>query len=65
MSMEAVLSTQIRGLDEPKRGKVREVYDLGDDLLIVATDRISAFDVIMANAAELADDDDGVLGNTP
>src|SRR5690349_18272012 len=32
-----------------RRGKVREVYDLGDSLLIVATDRISAFDVIMAN----------------
>jgi phosphoribosylaminoimidazole-succinocarboxamide synthase len=30
-------------------GKVREVYDLGDEVLIVATDRISAFDVIMAN----------------
>jgi phosphoribosylaminoimidazole-succinocarboxamide synthase len=30
-----------------KRGKVRDVYDLGDELLIVATDRISAFDVIM------------------
>ncbi|MHC4239987.1 MAG: phosphoribosylaminoimidazolesuccinocarboxamide synthase [Planctomycetota bacterium] len=31
------------------RGKVRDIYDLGDKLLIVATDRISAFDVIMAN----------------
>jgi len=31
------------------RGKVRDVYDLGDRLLIVATDRISAFDVVMAN----------------
>jgi phosphoribosylaminoimidazole-succinocarboxamide synthase len=30
-----------------KRGKVRDLYDLGDELLIVATDRISAFDVIM------------------
>ena len=30
-----------------KRGKVRDVYDLGDELLIVATDRISAYDVIM------------------
>ncbi|MCH8979668.1 MAG: phosphoribosylaminoimidazolesuccinocarboxamide synthase, partial [Armatimonadetes bacterium] len=47
--MRAVLQTRIRGLPEPKRGKVREVYDLGDDLLIVSTDRISAFDVIMAN----------------
>ncbi|MCP4711639.1 MAG: phosphoribosylaminoimidazolesuccinocarboxamide synthase [Planctomycetes bacterium] len=33
----------------PKRGKVRDIYDLGDKLLIVTTDRISAFDVIMAN----------------
>ncbi len=32
-----------------RRGKVREVYELGDDLLIIATDRISAFDVVMAN----------------
>jgi phosphoribosylaminoimidazole-succinocarboxamide synthase len=32
-----------------RRGKVRDVYDLGDKLLIVATDRISAFDVIMPN----------------
>jgi phosphoribosylaminoimidazole-succinocarboxamide synthase len=32
-----------------RRGKVRDVYDLGDNLLIVATDRISAYDVIMPN----------------
>ena len=32
-----------------RRGKVRDVYDLGETLLIVATDRISAFDVIMPN----------------
>lgn len=32
-----------------RQGKVRNVYDLGDKLLFVATDRISAFDVIMAN----------------
>ncbi|MFH1371451.1 MAG: phosphoribosylaminoimidazolesuccinocarboxamide synthase [Planctomycetota bacterium] len=47
--MEAVLQTKI-GSVEPKRGKVRDIYDLGDRLLIVATDRISAFDVVMANA---------------
>lgn len=46
--MEAVLKTKITSA-EPKRGKVRDIYDLGDQLLIVATDRISAFDVIMAN----------------
>lgn len=44
----AVLRTEISG-QAPKRGKVRDIYDLGDKLLIVTTDRISAFDVIMAN----------------
>jgi phosphoribosylaminoimidazole-succinocarboxamide synthase len=33
-----------------KRGKVRDVYDLGDRLLIVSTDRISAFDIVLQNA---------------
>jgi phosphoribosylaminoimidazole-succinocarboxamide synthase len=33
-----------------KKGKVRDVYDLGDRLLIVSTDRISAFDVVLRNA---------------
>jgi phosphoribosylaminoimidazole-succinocarboxamide synthase len=46
--METVLQTNIAGL-EPIRGKVRDIYDLGDKLLIVATDRISAFDVVMTN----------------
>lgn len=41
-----ILETQIAGV-APKRGKVRDIYDLGDNLLIVATDRLSAFDVIM------------------
>jgi phosphoribosylaminoimidazole-succinocarboxamide synthase len=45
---EVVLQTNIAGW-EPKRGKVRDIYDLGDKLLIVATDRLSAFDVVMAN----------------
>jgi len=31
-----------------RRGKVRDVYDLGDRLLIVATDRVSAFDVVLS-----------------
>lgn len=47
--MTALLGTNLPTLGSPKVGKVREVYDLGDELLIVATDRISAFDVIMAN----------------
>jgi len=44
-----VLRTQIPGVPAPKRGKVRDIYDLGDKLLIVVTDRISAFDVILPN----------------
>lgn len=47
-AMETISKTNIAGT-EPSRGKVRDIYDLGDKLLIVATDRISAFDVIMAN----------------
>ena len=46
--MGTVLQTNIAGM-EPSRGKVRDIYDLGEALLIVATDRISAFDVVMAN----------------
>ncbi len=45
----ALLSSSIEGLPPPARGKVRDVYDLGDSLLFVATDRLSAFDVIMPN----------------
>ena len=48
--MPALLNTSLPGLPQPRaHGKVREIYDLGPDLLIVTTDRISAFDVIMAN----------------
>jgi phosphoribosylaminoimidazole-succinocarboxamide synthase len=47
--MAAVLRTELP--DYPvKRGKVRDVYDLGDRLALVATDRISAFDWVMPNA---------------
>lgn len=42
----ALLECLIPGL-ESKSGKVRDVYDLGDKLLMVVTDRISAFDVIL------------------
>ncbi|MHC4195512.1 MAG: phosphoribosylaminoimidazolesuccinocarboxamide synthase, partial [Planctomycetota bacterium] len=45
---DVILKTEIDGA-VPRRGKVRDIYDLGDKLLIVATDRLSAFDVIMAN----------------
>jgi len=43
----AVINTDFPGLKLMKRGKVRDIYDLGDQLLLVATDRISAFDVIL------------------
>jgi phosphoribosylaminoimidazole-succinocarboxamide synthase len=46
--VEVVLQTNIGGAN-PKHGKVRDIYDLGDKLLIAASDRISAFDVIMKN----------------
>jgi len=42
-----VLTTDFPGLKLAARGKVRDIYDLGETLLIVTTDRISAFDVIM------------------
>jgi len=45
---KVVLQTDIPGFPV-RRGKVRDIYDLGDELLIVATDRISAFDVVMPN----------------
>ena len=47
--MQTVTYTRIPGLPEPRRGKVRDIYDLIDKLLIVATDRISAFDVVLPN----------------
>jgi len=43
-----VLETTLSGLPAPRRGKVRDVYEVGNDLLIVTTDRISAFDYILA-----------------
>jgi len=42
-----VTSTDIEGLPKHAAGKVRDIYDLGDALLMVATDRISAFDVVL------------------
>jgi len=44
---ETILQTNLSGLPEPKRGKVRDIYEIDDKLLIVSTDRLSAFDVIM------------------
>jgi phosphoribosylaminoimidazole-succinocarboxamide synthase len=47
--MPVVLQTQCPGLTLARRGKVRDVYDLGEHLLIVATDRISAFDYVLGS----------------
>jgi phosphoribosylaminoimidazole-succinocarboxamide synthase len=49
MPNDALLKIDLPGIPKVKSGKVREIFDLGDSLLMVATDRISAFDVIMPN----------------
>ena len=46
---QAVYETDFPNLNLLKKGKVRDIYDLGEHLLMVATDRISAFDVVMPN----------------
>jgi phosphoribosylaminoimidazole-succinocarboxamide synthase len=46
MTATAVYRTELPGMAAPSRGKVRDVYDLGDTLLLVATDRLSAFDCV-------------------
>jgi len=47
MSSQVLLKTEFKDLPLFRRGKVRDVYDLGDKLLIVSTDRISCFDVVL------------------
>ncbi|MDD5476860.1 MAG: phosphoribosylaminoimidazolesuccinocarboxamide synthase [Candidatus Omnitrophica bacterium] len=47
MGSNVLLKTEFRDLKLFRRGKVRDVYDLGDKLLIVSTDRISCFDVVL------------------
>jgi phosphoribosylaminoimidazole-succinocarboxamide synthase len=44
---KVILRTEFSDIPLLKRGKVRDIYDLGDYLLLIATDRISAFDVIL------------------
>ncbi len=46
--MAAVMETHLSGARLSRRGKVRELYDLGDTLLLVASDRISAFDCVLS-----------------
>ncbi len=48
MAAPPLLSTDLPFLRKLRSGKVRDVYEIGDDLLLVTTDRISAFDVVMA-----------------
>jgi phosphoribosylaminoimidazole-succinocarboxamide synthase len=45
--MEPILTTEFEGMTLAGRGKVRDIYDFDDHLLIVATDRLSAFDVVL------------------
>ncbi len=49
MASYVISTTDFKSLTLKGRGKVRDIYDLGDRILIVATDRISAFDVVMPN----------------
>jgi len=48
--MKTITQTNFPDLKKVSQGKVRDIYDLGEHLLIVATDRISAFDVVLPNA---------------
>ncbi len=47
MTADILLTSELQGLPLFSRGKVRDIYDVGDNLLIIATDRISAFDVVL------------------
>ena len=49
MTTEPLLTIDLPGIPKLRSGKVREIFDLGDRLLMVATDRISAFDVVLPN----------------
>ncbi len=49
MSQNAITETNLTNLALANRGKVRDLYDLGEQLLIISTDRISAFDVVLPN----------------
>lgn len=49
MTPAAIFETDFPNLHLIKRGKVRDIYDLGDALLMIASDRISAYDVVMPN----------------
>ncbi|TNF53506.1 phosphoribosylaminoimidazolesuccinocarboxamide synthase [bacterium] len=46
---DVILQTELPDVGKPRRGKVRDIYDLGEHLLLVVTDRVSAFDVVLPN----------------
>jgi len=46
--MQALMEAHLSGARLSRRGKVRELYDLGDSLLLVSSDRISAFDCVLS-----------------
>ncbi|MEW6001338.1 MAG: phosphoribosylaminoimidazolesuccinocarboxamide synthase [Nitrospirota bacterium] len=49
MNNKVILKTEFPDIPLVRRGKVRDIYDLGENLLLVVTDRISAFDVVLSN----------------
>src|SRR5215510_5315721 len=49
MVNDTVLNLELPGIKKVRSGKVRDIFDLGESLLFVASDRISAFDVVMPN----------------
>ena len=57
---EGVLQTALSGYPV-RRGKVRDIYDLGDQLLLVSTDRISAFDGVLPTVTDTGNTE---MGNT-
>lgn len=46
---KVIIETEMPEIGTPRRGKVRDIYDLGEYLLLVVSDRVSAFDVILPN----------------
>ena len=49
MPSAPLLETRLNGLAPHRQGKVRDIYDLGETLLLIATDRISAFDYVLGS----------------
>jgi phosphoribosylaminoimidazole-succinocarboxamide synthase len=49
LSAAPLLETRLNGLAPQRRGKVRDIYEIGSDLLMIATDRISAFDYVLGS----------------